>query len=315
MLLVCVFASALGGLIMCLLVLRDVFWPATDHAPRTDLDLQITKVGHVIAAACFAMTALLAVILVARTPLRAAQPQVLAPDARFMERLTALDRDRAALTEEVSALSAAMLTLREHGTTTDGGVQALRTRLDQTESRMAKAESGLTSAEAGLKRLSEEIAQTNARARQAERSAATKPIVVGPREMVVPAAPPIPPPPPPQRRSEVERPHESASPSIPPTTAPAPTTQVAAPPIAPPPPPPPPVASTPPKPTPTPAPKAATAKPAPSAAASAPQDPSVTNIPDKVRTDWNVIRKGFSTLGDDFSAAMRDFGRRATGRD
>src|SRR5262249_30473148 len=101
MLAVCVFASALGGLIMCLLVLRDVFWPATDHAPRTDLDLQVARVGHVMAAACFAMTAVLAIILVARTPLRAAQPLeqplVSVPDPRIGERLAALDRDRAAL--------------------------------------------------------------------------------------------------------------------------------------------------------------------------------------------------------------------------
>src|SRR5262249_54956759 len=185
MLVVCVFASALGGLIMCLLVLRDVFWPATDRAPRTDLDLQITKGGHVIAATCFAMTALFAIILVARTPLRAAQPPyVQAPDAHVAERLATLDRDRAALAEQVSALGATMQMLRdqvtatrdqmtatrEQVTATDGGVQGMRTRLDQTDGRMTKAESGLTSAEAGLKRLSEELAQTNARARQAERS-------------------------------------------------------------------------------------------------------------------------------------------------
>jgi hypothetical protein len=316
MLVVCVFASALGGLIMCLLVLRDVFWPATAHAPRTELDLQVTKVGHVIAAACFAMTAVIAIILVARTPLRAAQPvaqpHVSVPDPRISERLAALERDRAALTEQVTALGGTMQTLREQVTATDSGVHGLRIRLDQAEGRM-------TSADAGLKRLSEEIAQTNARARQAERATATKPAVVAPREMVVPAAPPIPPPPP-QRRTEVERPHESASSSTTPAAAPGPTTQIAPPPsahVAPPPTaaPQPPVASTPPKPAPASSAKAATAKPAPSAAASAPQDAPPANITDKVRNDWSTIRRGFSTLGDDFSNAMRDFGRRATGRD
>jgi len=323
MLVLCVFASALGGLIMCLLVLRDVFWPATADAPRTELDLQVTKVGHVIAAACFAMTAVLAIILVARTPLRAAQPMaqphVSAPDPRIGERLAALERDRTALREQVTALGATMQTLREQATATDGGVQALRARLDQAENRMAKAESGLSSADAGLKRLSDEIAQTNARARQAERAAATKPAPVAPREMVVPAAPPVPPPPPPQRRTEVERPHESASPpttgaaaSAPPTqVAPAPTAHVAPPPAAPQPP----VASTPPKPA-APTAKAATAKPAPSAAAaSAPRDAPPASLTDKVKNDWNEIRRRFENAGDDFSSAMRDFGRRATGRD
>ena len=175
---------------------------------------------------------------------------------------------------------------------------------------MAKAESGLTSADAGLKRLSDEITQTNARARQAERTAATKPAPVAPREMIVPAAPPVPPPPPPQRRTEVERPHAAAASAPTTQVAPAPTAHVAPPPTAPQPP----VASTPPKPA-APSAKAATAKPAPSAAASAPQDAPPANVTDKVRNDWSVIRRGFSTLGDDFSNAMRDFGRRATGRD
>jgi hypothetical protein len=315
MLVVCVFASALGGLIMCLLVLRDEFSTAAAQAPRTDHDLQITRVGHVIAAICFAMTALLAIILVARAPLRAGQPRVGAPDARITERVTALDRDRAALVERLSALGATVQTLREQLGTVNGGVQGMRTRLDQTESRVAKAESGVTGAEAALKRLGEEIAQANARARQAERSAATKPIVVGPRETVVPAAPL--PPPTPQRRSQSARPHESVPVSIPPTVAgtPAPPTQPA---------PTPPVSAAPTQ-VATSAPAARqtpTTKPAPSAAASAPsdatsgpQDTPAGNLTDKVRNDWNVIRRGFSTAADDLSAAMRDFGRRATGRE
>lgn len=313
MLVVCVFASALGGLIMCLLVLRDAFSPPAARAPRTDHDLQITRVGHVIAAVCFAMTALLAIVLVARAPLGAGQPRVGAPDARITERLTALDRDRAALVERLTALGATVQTLREQIGTVDGGVQGMRTRLDQTESRVAKAESGVTGAEAALKRLGEEIAQANARARQAERSAATKPIVVGPRETVVPAAPPVPPPPP-QRRSEIERPHESVPMSVPPTAAVTPTQLAPAAPVT---------AAPKPVATSAPAPRqGATTKPAPSVAASAasdatsgPQDAPAGNLTDKVRNDWNAIRRGFSTAGDDLSAALRDFGRRATGRE
>jgi hypothetical protein len=294
MLVVCVFASALGGLIMCLLVLRDAFSPATAQALRTDHDLQITRVGHVIAAVCFAMTALLAIILVARAPLRAGQPRVGPPDARITERLTALDRDRATLVERLSALDATVQALREQLGTVNGGVQGMRTRLDQTESRVAKAESGVTGAEAALKRLGEEIAQTKARARLAERSAATKPIVVGPRETVVPAAPPVLPPPP-QRRSEIKRPHESVPVSIPPTAAVTPT-QLA--PTAP--------VTTAPKPV---------ATSAPADATSGPQDAPAVSLTDKVWNDWNVIRRGFSTAGDDLSAALRDFGRRAAGRE
>jgi hypothetical protein len=55
--------------------------------------------------------------------------------------------------------------------------------------------------------------------------------------------------------------------------------------------------------------------PKPAAAASAPQDLPDTNLRDKVRKDWDVIRKGFSSAGDEISDAMRRFGRRVTGQD
>src|SRR5207245_1654979 len=123
----------------------------------------------------------------------------------------------------------------------------------------------LAKTDAGLKRLSEEVAQANARARQqVERPVAVKPTAAPPRENVVPARPP-------QRRADAERPHESAS-------------QATAEAVSPPP---------------APAPKAAAVaasahKPAPSAAASAPQDPRDQSVTDKVRKDWATIRKGFS---------------------
>ena len=48
---------------------------------------------------------------------------------------------------------------------------------------------------------------------------------------------------------------------------------------------------------------------------SAPQDLPETNLTDKVRKDWDVIRRGFSKAGDEISDAMRRFGRSVTGRD
>ena len=53
-----------------------------------------------------------------------------------------------------------------------------------------------------------------------------------------------------------------------------------------------------------------THKPAPSAAASAPpQDLRERTLTDKMRKDWDTIRKGFSTAGDDIANALRRFGR------
>ena len=284
MLVVCIFASALGALVMCLLVLRDGFSPISADPARADHDVLITRLGHAVAGACFATTAVLATVLVARNPAPV-------PVHEMTERIGALERERRALGEQVSGLATSMRGLQERVDAANGDLQSVRLRLDQAESRfvkaengLAKTEAGLSKVEAGLKRLSEEVAQANARARQqVERPVAVKPTAAPPRENVVPARPP-------QRRADAERPHESASQataeavSPPPATAPAPAPKAAA--VA-----------------------ASAHKPAPPAAASAPQDLRDQSVTDKVRKDWATIRKGFSTAGDDISNALRRFGR------
>lgn len=295
MLVVCIFASALGALIMCLLVLRDGFSPISSDPTRADHDVLITRLGDAVAGTCFATTAILATVLVARTPA--------APPVRQMtERLTALDRERQALGEQVGALGASVQGLREQMGAVDGGVQSMRLRLDQTEGRVANAEAGLAKAEtgltraeaglgrtqAGLKRLSEELVQATARPRQqVDRPVATRPAASPARENVAPR--------PPQRRVDVERPHETTSAVGSEAASPRAVTHA---------PPPAHVATTPHKPA-----------PKPSAAVSAPQDLPETNLTDKVRKDWDVIRRGFSKAGDEISDAMRRFGRSVTGRD
>ena len=284
MLVVCIFASALGALVMCLLVLRDGFSPISADPARADHDVLITRLGHAVAGACFATTAVLATVLVARNPAPV-------PVHQMTERIGALERERRALGEQVSGLATSMHGLQERVDAANGDLQSMRLRLDQAESRfvkaengLAKTEAGLSKVEAGLKRLSEEVAQANARARQqVERPVAVKPTAAPPRENVVPARPP-------QRRADAERPHVSASQataeavSPPPATAPAPGPKAAA--VA-----------------------ASAHKPAPSAAASAPQDLRDQSVTDKVRKDWATIRKGFSTAGDEISNALRRFGR------
>jgi hypothetical protein len=314
MLVVCIFASALGALIMWLLVLRDGFSPISADPTRADRDVLITRLGHAVAGACFATTAVLATVLVARSP----APVPVQPIHPLTERITALEREGRAVGEQVSGLSTSTRGLQERMDAAKGDLQSMRLRLDQAESRFVKAENGLAKAEAGLskveaglarseatiakteaglaktdaglKRLSDEVAQANARARQqVERPVAVKPTVVPSRDNIsTPLARP------PQRRADAERPHESASPAtadaVSPAPAPAPT-----------------VAATP---APKPAPVAAPAhKPAPSAAASAPQDLRDRSLTDKMRKDWDTIRKGFSTAGDDISNALRRFGR------
>jgi hypothetical protein len=50
-------------------------------------------------------------------------------------------------------------------------------------------------------------------------------------------------------------------------------------------------------------------KPAPAPAPAEPQSPPAQKLGDKVRTDWDKIRRGFSTAGDEIMSAIRGFGR------
>jgi len=267
MLVVCILASALGALVMCLLVLRYGFIPILETNPaHADRDLLVTRLGHAAAGVCFAASAILAVVYIARAP---AQPASATPDPRVLARLAALERERQALGEEVGAL-------REQVSAVGGNVGGMRARLDQAESRVAGVE-------VGLKRLGADVAQSSARARQLERVAASRPAPV--REPVVRPATRAP------QRSvstpEPERPSESASPPAEPV-APGPMTH-ATPPAR--------MAA------------AAAPKPAPAPKPAEPQSLAAPNLGDKVRTDWDKIRRGFSTAGDEIMSAIRGFAR------
>src|SRR5438552_2765874 len=75
MLVVCILASALGALVMCLLVLRYGFMPILETNPaRADRDLLVTRLGHAAAGVCFATSAILAVVYIARAPAPRAGP-------------------------------------------------------------------------------------------------------------------------------------------------------------------------------------------------------------------------------------------------
>jgi hypothetical protein len=268
MLVVCILASALGALVMCLLVLRYGFMPILETNPaRADRDLLVTRLGHAAAGVCFATSAILAVVYIARAPV---QPAAATPDPSVIARLAVLERERQALGEEVAAL-------REQVGAVGGNVQGMRAGLDQAESRVAGVE-------ARLKRLGDDVAQASVRARL-ERAAVSRPALAPVREPVV-----RPPMRAPQRSllaPEPERPSDSASPAAEPV-APGPMTHAT-----------------------PPGRMAASAapKPAPASAPAEPQSPPAQKLGDKVRTDWDKIRRGFSTAGDEIMSAIRGFGR------
>jgi len=275
MLVACILASALGALVMCLLVLRYGFTPVSDTDPeRADHQLLVTRLGHATAGVCFVTTAILTAVVLAKTPTQPVHTIVAEPDPRVTERLAALDRERQALREQVTALGGTVQALREQVGAVGGSVQGQRARLDQAEGRVARVE-------AGLKRLNDDLAQASLRGRQVERPVATRPALAPVREPVVrPASrPPV------RRVPAPEPPSESASPPAAETVLPGPVTPVA--PSAP-------AATTPPK-------------PAPDAA------PAPSTLGDKVRRDWDTIRKGFASAGDEIVSAVRGLGRRARG--
>ncbi|PYM40170.1 MAG: hypothetical protein DME16_26665 [Candidatus Rokuibacteriota bacterium] len=54
---------------------------------------------------------------------------------------------------------------------------------------------------------------------------------------------------------------------------------------------------------------AAAPKRPPAPAPAEPRSLQAPNLGDKVRTDWDKIRRGFSTAGDELMSAIRGFGR------
>ena len=275
MLVACILASALGALVMCLLVLRYGFTPVSDtDRERADHQLLATRLGHATAGVCFLTTAILATVVLVTTPRQPVHTVVAEPDPRMTERLAVLERERQALREQVTALGGTVQALREQFGAVGGNVQGQRARLDQAEGRVARVE-------AGLKRLSDDVAQASVRGREVERPVATRPALAPVREPVVrPASrPPV------RRVPAPEPPSESASPPVGETVLPGPVTQAA-----------------------PPAPAAATApKPAPDAA------PQPSSLGDKMRHDWDTIRRGFASAGDEIVTAVRGFGRRVRG--
>ncbi len=91
-----VVASAVGGIVLCLLIVRYGFGPPDDEAPAAARRrLFFTRLGHSLAAVCFAVTALLSVTALAPRAAGTApgdMPARLADEIRTLEaRIQALE--------------------------------------------------------------------------------------------------------------------------------------------------------------------------------------------------------------------------------
>lgn len=296
-LVVSIVASALGALVMCLLVARYGLTPTSGE--DAERGLLVTRFGHALAGVCFAATGILALVALV-APTREPRP---APTT-----IVKLEPDRAA-EARLQALAAE--------------VKAIATRLEQAEARV-------TVVDGATRRLGDEVGSMSARAKQLERM-----IAALPRRAVV-AEPPVKdmkPSPAPPRAPERPTPPPPTAIDVPAPTAPSsPLPQMPEPVAAPRPHAPEPVVTPRPRaPEPVahrpttvrasePAASPRVAPPSGRATIEAPAragdgsaamaKPDDRQLGDKIREDWKTIRGGFSTAGDDWKAAVRDLGRK-----
>jgi hypothetical protein len=310
-LVVSIVASALGALVMCLLVAR--YGLTTDSAEDAGRGLLFTRFGHAFAGVCFAATGILGLVALV-APTREPRP---APAT-----VVKIEPDRAA-EARLQSLAAE--------------VKAITTRIEQAEARM-------TVMDGASRRLGDEVGSMSARARQLERTIAALPrrtVVEPPAKETKPApaaAPAVKETPRAPERPAAPQAAEAPGVTSPPPALPhlpepaaAPRPQAPEPVVTPRPRGPEPVAH---RPAPTaarahdPAPgrapePVATPRVAPQsgratietpprsgeggAAMAKPGDPQLA---DKIREDWKTIRGGLSTAGDDFKSAVRDLGRK-----
>jgi hypothetical protein len=107
-------ASALGGLVLCLVVVRYGFPVPEDETPdEAQRRLFLTRLGHAVAAFCFAVTALLtAAALGGAREGRAGMAG--AESARLAAEIQALDERVAAVEQAVVRVSHSLDRLLEH---------------------------------------------------------------------------------------------------------------------------------------------------------------------------------------------------------
>lgn len=141
-----IITSALGALLLCLLVFRYGFTPPDDESPEERSRRQfVTRLGHAAGAVCFALTAGLSAVVLGVSDGRSAQgPAVFAADPSPRLR---------ALSSENQRLGEAVHTLEERLTETDAIVQKLRVTSTETETALQRLRTASSETSAKIDRL------------------------------------------------------------------------------------------------------------------------------------------------------------------
>jgi len=270
--------SALGAVVICLLTAFYGFTPEGEESPaRSSRRALLTRVGHAVAAGCFAATAILLAVVIGQ-PVRSTS--VPAPDGR----VPALDAKIDAQTQ------------RLHG---------VEQRMKDSEHTLERLEMEVS--EVAARRMGPEAAVTEPPAKIADKPVPAPKNAPRSRATVTAAKPPAPPAPKPadraitvtpaERPATVERPAPSTAP---PPPVPVPTERAFAPkpqdePAASPGPPP--AAQ-------APAPAPAAPAPAPSAPARSSESAAGNDVRSKFQNDWRAIQRGWDRAADDLRRAL-----------
>ena len=276
--------SALGAVVVCLLVVFYGFTGPEDEPPLTTARRQMyIRIGHALATTCFAGTA----ILIGMVLIRAVRP-VTAPvvqDARIPQ----LDGRFDAQASRVAAIE---------------------TRAQTATAGLTRAETRLNNVEEALRRLTDEGQRTEHRVGRLEQAGSRvavteRPVATRKPTPVARAAEPTPP----TAQARVASASPSASPGAPAPPSPAPEPVTAPPPpspVAPAPASPPPAlrrTSTMPEVSPLASPSSRDREPAPPAGTTTASSSPPGGFRAKLQQDWEAIQKGFESSRDDVRRA------------
>jgi hypothetical protein len=287
--------SALGAVVICLLTAFYGFTPDGEESPaRTSRRALLTRVGHAVAAGCFAATAILLAVVIGQPARSASAP---AADAR----VPALDAKIDAQTQRLHGVEQRMKD-SEHT------LERLEMEVSEVAARRMGPEAAVTAPPAKIEdkpispsksaprsRGTVTAAKPTAPSGTPAPKAAERPAIAKSAERPATAAPA-------ERPATVTLPADRPAPTpAAPSTAAAPTERAFAPkphddPAASPGPPP--AAS-------APAPASAAPTPAPSAPARSSSESAAGNdVRSKLQSDWRAIQRGWDRAADDFRRAL-----------
>lgn len=274
--------SALGAVVICLLTAFYGFTPEGEGSPaRASRRALLTRVGHAVAAGCFAATAILLAVVIGQPARTTSAP---APDAR----VPALD---AKIDAQIQRL---------HG---------VEQRMKDSEHTLERLEMEVS--EAAARRMGPEAAVTEPPAKSEDKPIPAPKSAPRSRGSVTAAKRPASPAPPAAKPAErsatvtpsdrpatVTLPVERPAPPAPPPVVSAPTERAFAPkphddPAASPGPPPA-----------APVPAPATPAPAPSAPARSSESAAGNDVRSKFQNDWRAIQRGWDRAADDLRRAL-----------